>query len=88
VQAKIPRNQAFKILAIVPEFRGYKSLKAAKKALLFDLKIFQNLSHYAMVSDLVWLKSIAKIISVFLPRVSFRFFDLNDKDLAMEWLKK
>ena len=88
VEAEIPKGQAFRIMAFVPKFSGYKSLKAAKTALLFDLKILPELTHYALVTDLTWLKNTIRFISIFLPKVSFRYFGLKNKDEAMGWLRR
>jgi len=60
----------------------------ANDVLFFDLKKIEFLSHYPMVTELAWLKSVLKFISFFLPRISFRFFVLKDKDVALGWLKK
>jgi hypothetical protein len=88
IKVETPEDKAFKILAIVSEFRGYKKWKAAKDALFFDLETFQDVTHYAMVTDLTWLKSVLKFISFFLPRLSFRYFDLKEKEAAIDWLRK
>jgi hypothetical protein len=87
VKAEISKGQALRIMAFVPEFSGYKSLKAAKTALLFDLKILPELTHYALVTDFTWLKNTMRF-SIFIPKVSFRYFGLKNKDEAMGWLRR
>jgi len=88
VKAEIPKGKDFKILALVPKFSGYKSLKVTKTALLFDFKMIPELTHYALVTDLAWLKNAVRFISIFLPKVSFRYFDLKAKEEAIDWLRR
>lgn len=88
VQSEIAHDKEIKILAIVSTFRGYTSLKAAKSALVFDLKILKNLSHYALVSDIKSLKILIKLIGLFFPKTNFKTFYIRERKQAMEWLDK
>lgn len=87
-QSKLEPDQKVRVLVIVPQFGGYRSIGAAKSAFLFDSKMLHHLTHYVMVTDLKWLRYLVKMIGLFFPRIEFKSFTLNQREAALRYLKK
>ncbi|MDG1276688.1 MAG: STAS/SEC14 domain-containing protein [Algoriphagus sp.] len=87
-QSRLEPDQKLRVLVIVPQFGGYRSFAAAKSAFLFDSKILPHLTNYVMVTYLRWLQYLIKMIGLFFPKIEFTTFDLDQRELALKWLKK
>jgi hypothetical protein len=80
-------NHDMKILATVLSFKGYKNLEAMKDALLGDWRMIPNLSKYAMVSDITWLRTVVFVLNHLVPKSELKAFPLHDRKLADSWLE-
>ncbi|SFA97694.1 SpoIIAA family protein [Algoriphagus aquimarinus] len=91
-QLQEARNQlatisALKVLAIVTSFKGYKSFKAMKDALLGDWRMLPRLSKYAMLTDSTWLRALIFILNLLVLKSELKAFPLRDRKLADRWLE-
>ena len=90
-QLQIARDQlasspSLNILAIVTSFKGYSSIEAMRDALGGDLRMLPNLSKYAIVTDIFWLRKLVFLLNYLVPKSELKGFPISDRKGAEQWL--
>lgn len=84
----ISRNKSIKVMAKVLSFKGYENVGAMKDALLGDFRMLPNLSKYAIITDITWLRKVVSFLNYFVPKSELNGFTLNDRKRAEIWIEQ
>ncbi len=88
VELKSNEGKHLKILGILRETPSLKDFNIFKNAVLSRSKAFQNNIKYAILTDQEWMFKLEEVTRFFTPNISLKVFPINDKQTAINWLKK
>lgn len=88
LQVKSEQNEKVKLLGTVHKFPGFEDFKSFSSTLNMKAKAVRNLSKYAILSDRDWVETIMPVGDFITPGIPLKQFDLDERDEAIEWLKK
>ncbi|MEQ9443913.1 MAG: STAS/SEC14 domain-containing protein [Cyclobacteriaceae bacterium] len=81
----------FHLLGEIENIGGFEDMEAFSETIKMKteaLKDIDKIDKYAVVTDKKWMENLASVGGFFIPGISLRFFDKDEKPLAIQWLKQ
>ncbi|OBX22488.1 MULTISPECIES: SpoIIAA family protein [Bizionia] len=86
--SKADNNEKIKLIGEVRSMPGFESFKAFTETMKLKVKAMGVIEKYAILSNKHWLENIIPIANFLTPTLPIKYFELNERDAAIAWLKQ
>jgi len=86
--SKADANEKIKLIGEVRSLPGFESFKAFVETMQLKVKAMGVIKKYAILTNKEWLENVIPIANFFSPGLPIKYFELNNRDAAINWLEE
>jgi len=87
LEIKADEGEQIKMLGEVNEFPTFEDFKSFTETIKMEFKALKGVEKYAIISNKKWIEKILPIGNFFTPNMPIKYFGMNQRKEAIEWLK-
>lgn len=88
IDQKAKDKDAINLMGIIKAAPKYTSMDAFTDSIKARKKASKSVNKYAVVSDIDWIKSAFPLAEILNTDIPIKYFHLDEKDKALDWLEK
>ncbi|CAH8285616.1 SpoIIAA-like protein [Mariniflexile fucanivorans] len=87
-QLKSKNSEKIKLLGKIHDIDGFESFKAFGETFKMKAAAITSIDKYAVLSNRHWMETLMPIANFVTPGIPIKYFDLDEREEAITWLKK